>query len=359
MRILTSYMARAYLRLLGLCAGAFISIYLVIDLLEKVGKFTRAGGRPGQIAQFFLWKLPEITTQIIPLAVLMATLLTLGAFARSSELTAMRSAGAGLVRISLPILAIALAASIANLLLAEFVVPKSFEKMRSIEDVQIYRKSPATFFRQGNIWFRDGHTILRAQIFEPATATLYGITSWQVDAAMRPTARIDAVRGTHAGGSWQLHDLIQRRYSSGRLLKTVSLKQQPAPIRLSVNDLKVVGKLAENMGFLELRKYCRKLAQGGYDPTRYLTLLHAKLASPFSPLVMAFLAIPFALKGGRSRGPAIGFGLSLAIGLCYFIINAFLISFGQAGALPPFIAAWAANLLFIAVGVWLALTLDQ
>jgi lipopolysaccharide export system permease protein len=74
---------------------------------------------------------------------------------------------------------------------------------------------------------------------------------------------------------------------------------------------------------------------------------------------MGFLGIPFALKGGRSRGPAIGFGLSLVIGLSYFIINAFLISFGQAGALPPIVAAWAANLLFVAVGIWLALTLDH
>lgn len=359
MSILASYIARGYLRLIALCSGAFISIYLVIDMLEKVAKFSRAGGRTGHIVQFFLWKLPEITTQIIPMAVLMATLLTLGTLARSSELTAMRSAGAGLVRISSPILGIAFLASIANLLLSEFVVPKSFEKMRYIENVLIYHESPATFFRQGNIWFRDGRTILRAQLFEPATSTLHGITGWQVDRAMRPTARIDAVKGVHQGESWQLRDVILRRYSSGRLLKTVAVKEQPAPIRLSVSDLKVVGKLAENMGFLELRKYCRKLAQGGYDPTRYLTLLHAKLASPFSPLVMAFLGIPFALRGGRSRGPAIGFGLSLAIGLSYFIINAFLISFGQAGAMPPFIAAWAANLLFVAVGVWLALTLDQ
>lgn len=359
MSILSSYIARAYLKLIALCTGAFISIYLVIDLLEKVGKFTRAGGRPKYIIEFFLWKIPEITTQIIPLAVLMATLLTLGTLARSSELTAMRSAGAGLMRISSPILGIALLASIVNLLLAEFVVPKSFEKMRYYENVKIYRQSQATFFRQGNIWFRDGHAIMRAQLFEPATATLHGITSWQVNNAMQPTARIDAVRGVHKGESWQLHDVVQRKYSSGRLLRTVAIAEQPAPIRLSVNDLKVVGKLAENMGFLELRKYCRKLTQGGYDPTRYLTLLHAKLASPFSPLVMGFLGIPFALKGGRSRGPAIGFGLSLVIGLSYFIINAFLISFGQAGALPPIVAAWAANLLFVAVGIWLALTLDH
>ncbi len=359
MTIFSRYISTTYLRLFCLCCGAFSAIYLVIDVLEKVGKFTRAGARPDHIALFFLWKLPEIASQIIPLAVLMATLLTLGSLAKTSELTAMRCSGAGLFRITAPILVISGLLSILNLALAELVVPKSFEKMRYIQEVLISKKSPAAFFRQGAIWYRDRDSILQARLFEPEISTLKGVTLWQLNASLQPLARFDANQGVRKGDAWILTEVVQQRYSSGKLTSANRIPSLQVPLNLTLAELKVVGKLAENMGYTELRKYCRKLTQGGYDATRYLTLLHTKLAVPFSPLVMAFLGIPFALRSDRSSGPAIGIGISLVIGLTYFIINAFLVSFGQAGALPPLVAAWAANILFSASGIWLALTLDR
>ncbi|MBT0663251.1 LPS export ABC transporter permease LptG [Geobacter pelophilus] len=359
MTIFTRYIASIQIRLLMLCYGAFASIYLVIDILERVGKLTRSGGRPDQILLFFLWKLPEISIQIIPLAVLMATLLALGSLSRTSEITAMRCSGAGLLRITAPLLGIALVASLINLALSEIVVPSSFEKMRYIEEVQIKKKNPNTFFRQGAIWYRDHRDILNARMFDPDTATLRGITIWQVGENLQPIARIEATEGKLQGDSWQLSKAILYRYSSSGITQSTKKAGMKAEIKLSTTDLKTVGKLAENMGFVDLYNYCDNLQKGGYDPTRYLTLLHAKLAAPFSPIVMAFLAIPFSIRTGRSSGPAIGIGLSLVIGLAYFIVNAFLISFGQAGALPPLVSAWAANIIFCAIGIWLALTINR
>lgn len=359
MTIFTRYVASLYNRLLLLCYGAFASIYLVIDILERVGKLTRSGGTPDQILLLFLWKLPEISTQIIPLALLMATLLTLGGLSRTSELTAMRCSGAGLVRITIPIIVIAGAVSLINLVLSELVVPESYNRMSYIEEVLIKKRSMNTFFRRGAIWYRDDRAILHAKLLDPVTETLRGVTIWEVGKNLQPVTRIDANEGKRQGNSWLLRQVVQYRYSSGFITGTTEKADVRSDIQLSTTDLKTVGKNAENMGFTELLTYCDKLKDGGYDPTRYLTLLHAKLAAPLSPLVMAFLAIPFSLRGGRSSGPALGIGISIVIGMSYFIVNAFLISFGQAGLLPPLIAAWAANILFIATGIWLSLTINR
>ncbi|GAM11389.1 lipopolysaccharide export system permease protein LptG [Geobacter sp. OR-1] len=196
-------------------------------------------------------------------------------------------------------------------------------------------------------------------MFDPDTLTLRGVTIWEIGRNLQPIARIEAREGKLQGDEWLLRQTVQYRYSSGNLLQTVKKPEFKSAIQLSTTDLKTVGKQAENMGFAELYNYCDKLQKGGYDPTRYLTLLHAKLSAPFSPIVMAFLAIPFSIRTGRSSGPAVGIGLSLVIGLCYFIVNAFLISFGQAGALPPIVSAWAANVIFCAIGIWLALTVNR
>ncbi len=149
-----------------------------------------------------------------------------------------------------------------------------------------------------------------------------------------------------------------QRFASGESLAASRQAEFLIPLDLKLTDLQVIEKTADNLGFRALRRYCAKLEKGGYDTTRYRTLLHAKLSLPFAALVMTFLGIPFALRSTRSGGVAIGIGLCLGIGFAYFVINATLISFGQGGALPPVVAAWAANLLFAAIGVWLALTVE-
>src|SRR4051812_27067122 len=104
MRILSRYIAAAWLRLLALCLGSFVSVYLVLDMMDKIPRFLRAGGAMRDILRFFLWKLPEIVGQTASFSILMATLLTLGLFSRNSEIIAMRSCGVSLVRISMPLL---------------------------------------------------------------------------------------------------------------------------------------------------------------------------------------------------------------------------------------------------------------
>src|SRR5512137_2405080 len=112
MRILSNYIASIYVKILCLCISAFVSIYLVIDFLDRIRRLTRSEPEIKYIALYFLYKIPGIVTQVILLAILMATLLTLGGLSRSSEINAMRGCGIGLVRITGPILAIALVTSL-------------------------------------------------------------------------------------------------------------------------------------------------------------------------------------------------------------------------------------------------------
>lgn len=359
MNILSRYIAATYLRILGLCVGSFAAIYLVIDFIEKAGRFARAQAAPQYVTLFFLWKIPEIVSQVLPLAALMATLLTLGTLSRGSEITAMRGCGISLARIAAPILALAFAFSLLALFSSEFVVPRSYGQMKYIEDVLIARKSFNTFFRQQNIWYREENVILQARLFDPASRTLKGVILWQMGPAMRPQQRIEAEQGVLTVIGWQLKGVVVRDFAGGNVVRTTAAREMPVALQLKLADLKVLEKYADSMGFLDLRRYCTKLEKGGYDATRYLAQMHSRISLPFATLIMAFLGIPFALRGGRTSGIAIGIGLSLGIGFSYFIINAIVLSFGQAGVLPPLVSAWAANLIFAAIGVWLAMTINR
>ncbi len=359
MKIVSRYVVSLYVRMLWLCVSAFLAIYLVIHFLEKIGRFTAAHGTPGPIALYFLCKIPEVIVQVTPLAVLMSTLLTLGLLAKSSEITAMRSCGMSLPRIVAPIIGVALTTSVLTFVIGEFIVPRSTAQTKYIEEVQIAKKSPNTFFRQSNIWYREAFLILRAHLFDPPTRTLRGVTIWLIGPGMQPVKRIEADQAGFVPGGCMLKGVTTREITAGSVASTTTAKEAPLPINLRVSDLKVIEKFSDDMGFFELRRYCKKLKKGGYDPMRYLAQMHSRISLPFASLIMACLGIPFALRGGRSSGIAVGIGMSLGIGFSYFIINAFVLSFGQTGVLPPLVAAWAANIIFAAAGVWLAMTVNR
>ena len=60
------------------------------------------------------------------------------------------------------------------------------------------------------------------------------------------------------------------------------------------------------MNYDELRRYIYDLQQGGFDVVRLRVQLQKKIAFPLNTLVMAVLAVPFALSGGcPSQPPAI------------------------------------------------------
>jgi len=359
MTVLNRYITVTYLKLLALTAGSFVAIYLVIDFLEKINRFSKGNGKPYYILVFYLLKIPAIINQVMPLAVLMSTLLTLGILSRSSEIIAMQSCGISLKRIAKPLLVIAFALSIFTFFSNEAIIPNTSQNMKYVEEVLIRGKSPNTFFRLNNIWYQDKNYILQARLFIPDTWTLKGVTLWQKTDEMQPTKRLEAEDAVWNGYSWTLKNVVERSLSGGMVTETKTIASLPVSLQLKINDLKVWDKHAEDMGFFKLKRYTVKLQKAGYDPTKYQAQMYAKISMPFACLIMAFVGIPFSLRGGRSSGIALGIGLSIGIGFTYFIINAILISFGETGILPALVSAWATNFIFALSAIWLTLTIHH
>ncbi len=359
MTILDRYIARAWLRLLALCLGSFVAVYLVLDMMDKIPRFIRAGGQAGDMLLFFVCKLPEMVGQTASFSILMATLLTLGLFSRNSEIIAMRSCGVSLLRISLPMLVLGLAVSLLLLANTELVVPKSYERMEYIERVLIRKQGINAVFKRNNIWFRSDAMIVQAQLFEPQEKTLKGVIIWNVDGTMNPLGRIDAEAAEYRDGRWRLRNATIKEFGGGTGFTMKRVPVMESSLALKIDDLKVLDNNADNLSYRKLNEYAENLRRGGYHAFRYLTMMHAKLSAPFAAFVMVILGIPFAFRNSRSGGIALGIGASVAIGFAYFVVNAVLLSYGRSGVLPPVVAAWGANLMFIAGGIWLSMTVKN
>jgi len=82
----------------------------------------------------------------------------------------------------------------------------------------------------------------------------------------------------------------------------------------------------------------------------YLVQLYSKLSFPLIHLIMALVAIPFALMSPRSGGRAVGIGVAIVISVGYWMVHSLALAFARADLLPPALAAWTANIIFAGLG---------
>ena len=247
-------------------------------------------------------------------------------------------------------------ASILLLINAELVLPHSYARTELIDRVKIKKKGDQVTFKRNNIWFRSSAMILQARLFDPKTRTLSGVVIWSVDEAMNPISRIDAETAVYKEGRWLLNNTVQKKFQTVAGYAPQLAQTMELDLKLKVEDLQVLDSDADNMSIRTLKEYAENLRRGGYQAYRYLTLMHTKIATPFAAVIMVLLGIPFALRNSRSGGIAMGVGASIGIGFAYFVANAVLLSYGRSGVLPPVVAAWGANFLFMLGGIWMSMT---
>jgi lipopolysaccharide export LptBFGC system permease protein LptF len=155
-------------------------------------------------------------------------------------------------------------------------------------------------------------------------------------------------------GRWEADSgWVQRFGKSVRPVRTRFATKRLALKTVKVFTLAQVD--ATMMTFGELRDYIRRSHASGFNITEEEVNLQSKMAFPAVTLVMTALAIPFAVTTGR-RGALYGIGVAIVLAVMYWLLMAFFLAAGKAGLLPPPLAAWATNILFMAAAMYLVLT---
>jgi len=116
---LDRYLLREWSRVFLITLLGFPILVIVIDLTDKLDTYLGRGIKPAVVAWSYVFDLPEKMFLILPVAVLFATVFTVGALGRHSELTAAKASGISFHRLVLPLFAAAGAAFVAGLVLAE------------------------------------------------------------------------------------------------------------------------------------------------------------------------------------------------------------------------------------------------
>jgi len=352
MTILDRYVTKEYVKLFFLILVSFTALFLIIDLFERMRMFLSNHATLHQILTYLIFMIPMIISQAIPVAVLLASLIVFSNLSKYGELLAMKANGVSLYRTSIPVIIIAFFICILSFLFNEYITPYANDKADYIKLVEIEKQKPLGSFKQNQIWYRGEKGIYNFKMFDPATNSLNGITINYFDKYFSLNMRIDAEMARWENNQWVFHNLMITRFQTGQFpsiewasTRVIDLPEKPV-------DFTSLQKEASKMGYMELKRYVKKIQAEGYDATRYLVDMHGKVAFTLVSMILVIIGISFSLmKTERSGGIMQCIGVGIVVGFSYWVVHALSMSFGRSGTIPPVLSAWIANLILGSISI--------
>ena len=354
--ILDRYLLREYLVFMAIGLGVAAVLFVVIDLLQTLDRYIRIKPPLIYVIEHFLYRVPAALHDGLPVVMLVATIFLFLALARYHELTAMKAAGMSLYRVAAPILVLGAGVAVLSGLFQELLLPRLNELGDEVDRVKIRGQLPRHLQSRERLWLRTADSrFYRVELLHPGNADMYGVTVLEVDqSTFRLQSRLDARRAHWTPDGWELTDGAFREFGPRGEVQTVPFVMTAIDLREDMDDFTKIHKPIAAMSYFELRDYVDRLEATGYQVKKYTVELYSKLSFPWVNLIMVLVAIPFSLQSPRG-GRLFGVALAIAIMAGYLVVHYVALAFARADLLPPLLAAWTANIIFLGLGTSLFL----
>lgn len=356
--ILDRYISRIYSRIAGLSFVALLGLFYIATFLDKTDKVFKGEASTGLVLQLLAYMTPQFVYFVIPIATLLAVLVTFGVLSRTSELTVMKACGISLYRATVPLLMMAMVGTAALFTLEQELLARA-NRQADILDSRIRNPNqPAkTFDPLNRRWIvgRGGH-IYHYAYFDSVHKTLSGLWLYTPDADKWRLSKLTFVsRAEFRDGAWRGLNGWTQNFSAGGTGRWQPFAQQTIPSLETPDYFETEQPEADMMTVAELRDHIEELRYSGFNVVPQMVDLQKKLAFPFVTLVMTLLAVPFGVTMGK-RGTLYGIGLAIALALSYWVTFHVFLAIGRAGLLSPVLAAWTPNIIAAACAGYLLLT---
>ncbi|MDD5563268.1 MAG: LPS export ABC transporter permease LptG [Thermoanaerobaculaceae bacterium] len=352
--IVDRYLLRQCLSFFALVVVAVCALWVAVDLSGNLEDIRRHAVPLVTVASYYLFSIPQILHDTLPLAFLIAFLATATMLERRNETTAFKAAGISLSRVALPLLLLGAASGVGLFFLDDHVTQRAERSKQQLEDVLRGRKVARSYRATDRpyVFLPDGRTLVNFLEFDPDTNTLIRPSVFVFDQRFNLRTRYMAKRATFVNGKWRAEGAWSRTFMADATPEFVSYPG-PVDLPLSVRP-DYFGReyrRPEQMSFGELRRYISTLRAAGYRVDRLVVQLNQKVAYPFSLVLLAWLALPFAFRPGRSRSAIGGIALALVLGMAYFGLTALVTQLGEAALVPPALASWTPTVVFALLAV--------
>ncbi len=356
--ILDRYILRKLMRVFTVCLSGFFLIWLLLDLQNNLSDFGSLSENFVLILKYYVIQAPYLVVLMSPFVLLLSCLFVLGQLSTHRELISMIQTGRGLLRVVAPLIGFGVFLSITVSILNFHWAAWGDSYKDGLKDVAKHgsvtraRNTISSHESSGRLWFvglfpqdsYEGEALKYVEVTLPGAQDI-------------PSQRIRAREATwdKKTKEWTLTD-VERVVIGGQDIptflplekKVIFSDWSETPAQLISPELE-----ADSLGLPELEDWLRVHKEKKWlDQTAYLTQWHSRFSKPWGCLVAVLLAAPLGIVFSR-RGAFGGIVTALILCLLLFFTNEIFLAMGEGGYLSPGLAAWAGNVIFLVVAIFL------
>ncbi|MCL4522468.1 MAG: LPS export ABC transporter permease LptG, partial [Acidobacteria bacterium] len=349
------YILRRFFTFFVLMLAGFLLLFHSFTFFELLNDIAKNQIPFLTVLEYFWYLTPLLIYQLLPLAVLVAVIVTMSVLAKNNELVAFKANGVSLYRLAMPLLGAGLVLAGVMMLFDNNYLPSANKRQDALRN-QIKGRPAQTFFQPRRQWiFGQGTRLYNYELFDPENKLFGGLNVFELNPEnFQMRRRVYATRAAwnDALKTWNLEDGWVRDFEGSTIKQYVPFQQTqlseltepPAYFFREVRPY-------HQMNLRELGQYIGDLQQAGFDVARITVQWHKKLAYPLMAPIIVLLGIPFATVF-RARTTLGGVALSVAVGIGYWAVSALFEAMGSVGQLPPFLAAWSPDTIFAFLGIY-------
>ena len=355
MKIIDRYLLRTFLAPFFYCLSAFIMIFVVLDLFDKLSDFLEGKTPFALIGQYYVILIPSVLIQIVPISLLLAVLYSLSSLTKNNELTAMRASGISILRLMVPYLSVGFLLTLGVGLLNESVGPRAAYWCYNFVREQ-KRQDPAAVYLKNDLAIKNqatGRSWLVGR-FDIRDYSMQNVEVLQQRPDTSDELKIKAKEARWLDGRWWFKDLTTQQYDVDsnpmgplRFSLTEEMVDLTEPPSLSMNEVKD----PEYMSALDLHDYLKTHAHRAPSAlARIEADMHSRLAMPWTCFIVTLLGIPFGSQTGR-KGAMLGIALSLGLFFGYYVLVNVGLALAKKMVIPAEAGGWLPNLIFLGIGL--------
>jgi lipopolysaccharide export system permease protein len=351
MKIIYRYIIKEFFKPLFFSSAIFGGLVMISEFFRELSFYLENKTSFLVVFEYLLLNLPWWIIQVLPVAVLLAVLFSLGQLARHNEITALKSAGVNLLKIVFIFFLCAVFVGIFEIFLKEEVIPVTVQKAEQIRHEKIKKEdySVQSEFDDMVVSLPNG-AMMTIGVLNAGKSTMQQIVIDRYNENFILTSQTVAQSGVFENGNWVLSNGVNRDFTKvpmAEILFTSSTIDLP----FKPKDFVLAKLRPEQMTTSEFQNYIKQLDKLGIPSERERIQLYFRWSSAFSHIIVMLIGIPFALGFAGKHGKFISFTFALIFAFVYWGILAVAQSLGENRVISPLLSAWIGNIIFGVFGI--------
>lgn len=338
-----------------------LAMFSFFDLIQELDGLGQGNYGISQMLVFVLLSIPGHIYDVVPVAVLVGMMYSLGTLARNSELVVMRVSGLSLLNIGWILVKVGMLFTALTFFVGELITPIS-EKMAQRLRVKATDSVIAQDFKSG-LWVKDGKSFINVETVLP-DASLLNVRIYEFDENFKLRSISVAKKGLYEDERWGLNEVTQTKFNTFKKIEQNNIQTQifnkanwKSLIRPELLNVLLVAP--EKMSAWNLYAFIQHLQANKQKTTRYDVALWSKMIYPLACMVMVILALPFGFIQQRTGGTSAKLFIGVMLGVVYQIMNRVFIHLGVLNDWPPLMSAVAPTILFLFAGLSLLFMIER